>query len=102
MPGLQILKNALLAKSEEFKEIVKIGRTHLQVWIIRHKIYIWEKQDWLWDELQQLNHYFLTFKFYLTSGKFTFMFSYNHIISCMVPCICSVMVKVLASSVVDY
>jgi fumarate hydratase class II len=45
MPGLQILKNALLAKSEEFKEIVKIGRTHLQVWIIRHKIYIWEKQD---------------------------------------------------------
>ncbi|CAC5363867.1 E4.2.1.2B [Mytilus coruscus] len=30
LPSLQVLKNTLLAKSEEFKDIVKIGRTHCQ------------------------------------------------------------------------
>jgi fumarate hydratase, class II len=29
LPGLEILKNALAKKSDEFKEIVKTGRTHL-------------------------------------------------------------------------
>jgi fumarate hydratase, class II len=30
LPKLRGLKNALAAKSEEFKDIVKIGRTHTQ------------------------------------------------------------------------
>ena len=31
LPGLKKLHSALKAKSEEFKDIVKIGRTHTQV-----------------------------------------------------------------------
>jgi fumarate hydratase class II len=31
LPGLLTLKEALSVKSDQFKEIVKIGRTHLQV-----------------------------------------------------------------------
>lgn len=31
LPGMKKLHKALLAKSEEFKDIVKIGRTHTQV-----------------------------------------------------------------------
>jgi fumarate hydratase class II len=30
LPGLQVLHNSLLAKSQEFKDIIKIGRTHTQ------------------------------------------------------------------------
>ena len=30
-PGLEALHNALKQKAEEFKDIVKIGRTHTQV-----------------------------------------------------------------------
>ena len=33
LPGMKKLHQALLAKSEEFKDIVKIGRTHTQVWL---------------------------------------------------------------------
>ena len=31
LPGLQLLHQALQQKAESFKDIVKIGRTHLQV-----------------------------------------------------------------------
>lgn len=31
LPGLQLLLKGLQAKAEEFKDIVKIGRTHTQV-----------------------------------------------------------------------
>lgn len=31
LPGLQVLLKSLETKKEEFKDIVKIGRTHLQV-----------------------------------------------------------------------
>ena len=31
LPGMKKLHVALLAKAEEFKDIVKIGRTHTQV-----------------------------------------------------------------------
>ena len=31
LPGLQLLHDALEAKVEKFKDIVKIGRTHTQV-----------------------------------------------------------------------
>ena len=31
LPGLNSLHKALAAKSDEFKDIVKIGRTHTQV-----------------------------------------------------------------------
>ena len=31
LPALQTLQDSLKAKSEEFKDIVKIGRTHTQV-----------------------------------------------------------------------
>ena len=31
LPALQTLRDSLKAKSEEFKDIVKIGRTHTQV-----------------------------------------------------------------------
>lgn len=30
LPGLQALHDALAAKAEEFKDIIKIGRTHTQ------------------------------------------------------------------------
>jgi fumarate hydratase class II len=31
LPGLQMLHDALKSKCEEFKDLVKIGRTHTQV-----------------------------------------------------------------------
>jgi len=31
LPGMKKLHHALLAKADEFKDIVKIGRTHTQV-----------------------------------------------------------------------
>ena len=31
LPGLTVLHEALCAKSEEFKDVIKIGRTHTQV-----------------------------------------------------------------------
>ena len=31
IPNLQMLHDALAAKEEEFKNVIKIGRTHLQV-----------------------------------------------------------------------
>lgn len=31
LPGLELLIGSLKSKCEEFKEIIKIGRTHLQV-----------------------------------------------------------------------
>lgn len=33
LPGLSTLRKALAAKSEQFMDIVKIGRTHLQVFL---------------------------------------------------------------------
>jgi len=32
LPGLQKLHDALDAKSREFTDIIKVGRTHVQVW----------------------------------------------------------------------
>jgi fumarate hydratase class II len=32
LPGLQALHDALDAKAKEFKDIIKIGRTHTQVY----------------------------------------------------------------------
>jgi fumarate hydratase class II len=33
LPGLQLLHDGLAAKSDEFKSIIKIGRTHTQVMV---------------------------------------------------------------------
>jgi fumarate hydratase class II len=35
LPGLKALHDALDAKSKEFNDIIKIGRTHTQVTIVR-------------------------------------------------------------------
>jgi fumarate hydratase, class II len=32
LPGLTKLRDAIAEKSKEFAKIIKIGRTHLQVW----------------------------------------------------------------------
>lgn len=45
LPGMKKLHKALLAKSEEFKDIVKIGRTHTQVWVFKLFLLFWFK--WL-------------------------------------------------------
>lgn len=34
LPGLKALHEALDAKAKEFKDIIKIGRTHTQVWLL--------------------------------------------------------------------
>ena len=34
IPNLQLLRDALKAKADEFNNIVKIGRTHLQVMLV--------------------------------------------------------------------
>lgn len=36
LPGLRVLHKALADKSEEFRDIVKIGRTHTQVCVCVH------------------------------------------------------------------
>ena len=36
VPALTELRDALAVKSKEFEHIIKIGRTHLQVRLIRH------------------------------------------------------------------
>ena len=36
LPGLKKLHQALASKSEEFKDIVKIGRTHTQVNMVKY------------------------------------------------------------------
>ena len=33
LPALRELRDALAVKAKEFEHIIKIGRTHLQVWI---------------------------------------------------------------------
>ena len=38
LPALTELRGALQAKTDAFKDIVKIGRTHLQVRILFHRI----------------------------------------------------------------
>ena len=38
LPGMKMLHEALVGKSEEFKDIVKIGRTHTQVCTYVHTV----------------------------------------------------------------
>ena len=45
IPGLKKLQSALDAKAQEFKDIIKIGRTHTQVGkggeYVQHSVTIW-------------------------------------------------------------
>lgn len=40
LPGLKVLLKSLEAKKQEFKDIVKIGRTHLQVMTNKKWFYV--------------------------------------------------------------
>lgn len=47
LPSLELLHQALQKKSEEFKDIIKIGRTHTQVGSFQRFYFILSSEPWI-------------------------------------------------------